>query len=313
MPGRISKNLRSGFLHEELGILLVRQLAVVAPVPRPDDVGNDAVATLLKPPVATLQYADASFYLQFKAQSVAEVRYNYHPETHLPQERGEVNWLKGLQLPFFIGSVDNATSSIRLYTMQHAYAEMIRNEAAASLKIRFGPEPDPLEAVPEAGGNAAAHGGAAPNPAHPTVYLGNPILEWNITSHNTAGFYQSAYDVLKPWSDLEHSNCFTRKLKLLQKATWETGQPPTVPDDHVVITSSVTGPGDAEAILKLMKPAIRCLLLDRIIRGTEQDVQLLDQLIVRSRELGVDPCSEGLRAILGEAGAEAKAALEAGG
>ena len=179
MTGRISKNLRSGFLHEELGVLLVRQLAVVAPVPRPDDIGTDAVGTLLRPPVGILQYADASFYVQFKAHSVDEVLYNYNPKTGEPQERGELDWLMGLQLPFFIGSVNDENSSIQLYTAQRAYADLIGNTATESLRVRFGPEPDPLEAV---GDNAVDSDEG--DDVHRTVYLGSPILEWTMTSHH---------------------------------------------------------------------------------------------------------------------------------
>ena len=40
------RNLRSGDLHEELGIFLLKGVALVAPVPRQEDVGNDAFATL---------------------------------------------------------------------------------------------------------------------------------------------------------------------------------------------------------------------------------------------------------------------------
>jgi hypothetical protein len=315
MSGRISKNLRSGFLHEELGILLIRQVAVVAPVPRPDDIGTDGIATLLRPPQGILQYADSSFYVQFKALSVDEVRYNYNPQTNQPQERGELAWLRELQLPFFIGSVDDADSSIRLYTTQNAYAELIRNDAAATLRLRFGPEPDLLAG--DGGEGVGAVGGADDNApedaddAHPIVYLGPPIFEWTMVSHKAQGFYANAYSILKPWLDLEHTNCFSRPLKLLQKAIWATGQAPTMPDDHVLVTTSVNGPGDAVTILRAMKPVIRCLLLDRLIRGTDAQVEILDSLIELSRALTVDPCSEGLRATLEAAAAVAKQALGA--
>jgi hypothetical protein len=320
MPGRISKNLRSGFLHEELGVLLVRQLAVVAPVPRPDDIGNDAIGTLLKPPAGILQYADSSFYVQFKAQSVDEVLYNYNPKTGEPEERGELDWLMGLQLPFFLGHVNDENSSIRLYTLQNAYAELISNGAAQSLRLRFGPVPDPLEVIAEqaaeenlaANGDVAASDDEDDHDLHPTVYLGIPIIEWTMTSHHTAGFYGSAYAVLKPWMDLEHSNSFTRGMKILQKASWATDVPPTTPDGHLVITSSVTGLGDAARIIRFMTPAIRCFLLDRIIRGTNAQVATLDTLIEMCRILAVDPCSEGLRATIGESGAIARQALADG-
>ena len=44
MPGNKDRNLRSGYIHEELGVLLLRPVALVAPVPLWEDVGLDAVA-----------------------------------------------------------------------------------------------------------------------------------------------------------------------------------------------------------------------------------------------------------------------------
>src|SRR5689334_5247257 len=49
MPGVRDRNLRSGDLQEGLGIFLLKAVALVAPVPRPEDVGNDAFATLIRP------------------------------------------------------------------------------------------------------------------------------------------------------------------------------------------------------------------------------------------------------------------------
>jgi hypothetical protein len=49
MPGSHDRNLRASELQEELGILLLKAIASVAPVPRQDDIGNDAVATLFRP------------------------------------------------------------------------------------------------------------------------------------------------------------------------------------------------------------------------------------------------------------------------
>ncbi len=75
MPGRRGKNLRSGDLAEELGNLLLKGLAAVAEVPRPEDVGFDSVATLLREDGAGFLYAEDPFYVQFKSASVESVTY----------------------------------------------------------------------------------------------------------------------------------------------------------------------------------------------------------------------------------------------
>jgi hypothetical protein len=48
MPGRRRTNCRSGDLNEHLGLLLPKGIAAVADMARPEDVGIDAVATLLR-------------------------------------------------------------------------------------------------------------------------------------------------------------------------------------------------------------------------------------------------------------------------
>src|SRR5208282_3293121 len=61
MPGVRDRNLRSGDLHEELGLLLLRMVALVAPVPRQEDVGTDAFATLVRPDGSRRLLPDVSF------------------------------------------------------------------------------------------------------------------------------------------------------------------------------------------------------------------------------------------------------------
>src|SRR5690349_6479841 len=105
MPGVRDRNLRSGDLHEELGLLLLRTVALVAPVPRPEDVGTDAFATLVRPDGARRLLPDVSFLVQLKAASVSVVSYNT-PDA--------VNWVTSLEIPLFIGRVDLSAGRIEL-------------------------------------------------------------------------------------------------------------------------------------------------------------------------------------------------------
>jgi hypothetical protein len=76
MPGVRDRNLRSGDLHEELGLLLLRMVALVAPVPWQEDVGTDAFATLVRPDGSRRLLPDVSFLVQLKAASIGVVRYS---------------------------------------------------------------------------------------------------------------------------------------------------------------------------------------------------------------------------------------------
>jgi hypothetical protein len=118
MPGMRDRNLRSGDLHEELGIFLLKAIALVAPVPRPEDVGNDAFATLIRPEGTRRLIPDLSFLVQLKSASVPSVSYTT-PE--------EMAWISALEVPFFIGRVDLKQASIELFTTQGLYQILLEH------------------------------------------------------------------------------------------------------------------------------------------------------------------------------------------
>src|SRR5436190_24236421 len=104
MPGRIRSSFRAGNLAEHLGLLLLKGIAAVADVPRPEDVGLDAIATLLRPDDDDNYYADDSFVVQLKSASATSIKYKGH----------ELQWLIGQSQPMFIGLVSLADSEISL-------------------------------------------------------------------------------------------------------------------------------------------------------------------------------------------------------
>src|SRR5436305_1267738 len=102
MPGRLRTSFRSGNLAEDLGLLLLKGIAAVAEVARPEDVGLDAVANLLRRDADGNCYAEDSFLLQLKAESVTSLEYKDH----------ELTWFLGQTQPMFIGRVSLARSEI---------------------------------------------------------------------------------------------------------------------------------------------------------------------------------------------------------
>jgi hypothetical protein len=64
--GRRPRDFRAGDLSEELGVALLKGIAAVATVPRPEDVGIDAIATLLREGPNRMLVAENSFYVQIK-------------------------------------------------------------------------------------------------------------------------------------------------------------------------------------------------------------------------------------------------------
>jgi hypothetical protein len=124
MAGQRHKDYRSGDINEELGILLLKGLCAVAAVPRPEDTGVDAICTVLLEGPRDILVAKNSFYVQFKSKSVDPVEFKPH----------EIEWLRSLELPFFIGSIDPGDSSIELYPM-HALNNLFLGKDPPELNV----------------------------------------------------------------------------------------------------------------------------------------------------------------------------------
>lgn len=194
MPGRRGRNLRSGDLAEELGILLLKGIAAVAEVPRPEDVGFDGVATLLREDGSGFLYAEDSFYVQLKSASVGEVVYEGH----------EAEWLMGLKLPLFIGSVDSKTATISLYTT-FRLSQMAQEAVYQKLALH-------MTAVDEQSKSGKER----------VFNIGPPLLVWSLTDLQLPEFRRKAFDMLKTVIDIEMRNLKHRTIKHMESIQWVT-------------------------------------------------------------------------------------------
>lgn len=181
MPGRLRTTFRSGNLAEHLGLLLLKGIAAVAEVSRPEDIGLDAIATLLRRDEDGNCYAEDTFVVQIKAASTASICYKDH----------ELSWLMDQRQPMFLALVSLPDARISLYTT------VFINQAIASLHpkaltIRFGPSSvsgvfrDQRWAPWTNGGDDET-----------TVWLGPPIIEWSLKDIVDAQWAESAYQSLK--------------------------------------------------------------------------------------------------------------------
>ena len=151
MPTFRGTNLRSGDLAEATALLLLQQVALVAPVPRTEDVGIDAVVTLHRAFDAKRLVAEDSLFVQIKSDSVTRIDYT----------GDEVRWLYALDLPMFYASFDLEACEVSLFCAQHIAEAFITDHERKSLSIMFDGEPDVLDVVDAADG---------------VVHLGPPVV-----------------------------------------------------------------------------------------------------------------------------------------
>lgn len=126
MPGRRRSNFRSGDLSEHLGLLLLKGIAAVADVPRQEDFGLDAVATLLRRDEDGNCYAEDGFAVQLKSDSETSLEYRDH----------ELAWLLGQSQPMFVGLVSRRVARISLYPTLYVHQAVLALHSK-QVMIRF--------------------------------------------------------------------------------------------------------------------------------------------------------------------------------
>lgn len=258
MAGQRHKDFRSGDLNEELGILLLKGLCAVAAVGRPDDVGIDAICTLLREAEDDILVAENTFYVQFKSMSVDPLEYVAH----------EVKWLKELELPFFIGSVAPETSSIALYPM-HKLNTMFLHELPAKMHIFF--EKDPAKSKKDG----------------LLVHPGEPLLRWSVQDFRNKDFLSHAYAVLKRYLILERRNVHLRSMRFVEHLTWRTGSH-TATNGYSYALSNINQEGEHNA-LRSMIPFVKMLATEAITQKDKGRLDFIVGLMSYMRARGIDP------------------------
>lgn len=228
MPTFRGTNLRSGDLAEATALLLLQQVALVAPVPRTEDVGIDAIVTLHREFDQRRLIAEDSLFVQIKSASVDCVEYS----------ADEVKWLYELDLPLFYASFDMASCQISLFCAQQIAEAFIANHDRKKLHVRFDGEPDMADIV-----------GATDD----IVRLGPPVMAWNISDCSTDRkvLREKFYAVVKAHVRIQKKNLEFRSVGRVENYSW---RPNEVPRNGTWKTTSTKPKGEilAEAYERMM-------------------------------------------------------------
>jgi hypothetical protein len=268
MAGRRHKCFRSGDLNEELGILLLKGVAAVATVARPEDIGIDAIATLLREADDNLLFAENSFYVQLKSAYETTVKYQGH----------EVRWLEGLKLPFFIGSVDKRGTSLTLYAAHRLSQALIEN-SWEEIELVLNPE------------NHVAFGFNAATEEVGTktrkVDIGPPLLRWAVEDLSNPERMRQLYACLKPYLDAEQKNIDFRPVRYYQSISWKTGEVPVCKGPSCL--SLGFGSDEIVNLLRGLQPYIIALDSKTWRENKREDFETVLRLVRYMRESGYDP------------------------
>lgn len=222
---------------------MLRQLCAVAEVPQSEDIGFDAVATLLREEGACL-YAEKSFCVQFKAHSVRQVEYAGH----------QFEWFHSLDIPLFVGSVDLARQELSLYTTHNAASHVNAKDSHSA--VLYLDRPSESSCGPE---------------MH--IWLGPPILRWTFEQGESTSFPLLAYQVLKRWLEIEYVNLSLRCIRTRGAIIgWTTN---TVPGPTSMM--ALGGPNDLVKDLEASLPYLQKLSIH--VSATENEIDLSMQTL----------------------------------
>jgi len=194
MPAFRPRNTRLGHVAEGIGLELLRGVAFIAP-PYPEDYGIDATVTLAREYDAKRLIAEDIFAVQLKKASVSEI----------DLEDDQIKWLFDVPLPFYFGSVDVATTTLKLYCDQTIlFAERLKSDWK-KMTIVF--DQPVTEADIEKG----------------IVSLGTPIHTWSAAELESKDCRPAFYKVLKAHTKNSVINRVVRPVGTVFMHKWEVG------------------------------------------------------------------------------------------
>ena len=241
-------SFRSGDLNEELGLLLLKAFAVVAPVPRQEDVGLDAVATLMRRSERML-IAEDSFYVQLKSSSIRKIEY---------KGEHEVKWFRELQLPLFIGSVDRTTFQINLYPAHNARVAILSGENSPITMC--------LDAASQ---------------EDKVIWLGEPLLTWTIVELNSDDFGEKAYSLLKQYLAHEQKNLGHGDIRTVGMLFWKTNELVTQ-SGYQIHNLRFERQETVSTIQSIRQPLLKVALamqMEKDVEGSEKMLRFLEHII----------------------------------
>lgn len=272
MPGRLQRDFRFGNLAEHLGVLLLKGIAAVANVPRPEDVGIDAVATLLRLEADDNYYAEDTFVVQLKSASVKSIKYENHG----------LKWLVGQSQPMFIGLVSLAESEICLYPTIHVNHAVLALHAEW-VNVRFG-----ISDIPPifTGQKWTSWKGEENNGA--TVWLGEPILRWTLDNIVDKDWAAQSYGNLKRFLTLARRELELLTLGQCSVLDWSTNEPDSITSQSGMMKGRAD---DLDSVAKRCAPCLRALMLHALLSHDDSANSLMISLLTLAaslREMGVE-------------------------
>jgi hypothetical protein len=265
VPGRLRTNFRSGNLNEHLGLLLLKSIAAVADVPRTEDVGIDAVATLLRRDNDGNCYAEDGFVVQLKSESEGSMEYRPH----------ELSWFLAQSQPMFIGHVSRRDARISLYPTLRI------NQAVLALHATQ------VTALFCESGASCPWAGGPGNSA--TVWLGPPLLSWTLAEMDDATWLESAYELLKRFLGIVRHEFEILSFRQCSEIVWSMNDKDSIRSSPGWMMKG--HPDDLHSMANRCNAGLNALLMQAAMMPEKRRGSLMSSLlgvVASLRDLGVE-------------------------
>jgi hypothetical protein len=185
MPGAISANFHEGTRSEYLALYAFSALGTAVPVPHPEDSGIDLHCTLGQR-VGQKFIVEDYFLVQVKS-TASPILY---------EGKEQVRWLLSHSYPFVICHIDKVENDISIYQ---------------TLGLSFLHSKKGIESIELVLDDEQAEFRIPQECSICTMYLGAPILQFNISELNKSKWREGARATLKAWVGLDQENIEGRK------------------------------------------------------------------------------------------------------
>lgn len=225
--GRLAANFRAANIAEGLAFQMLRPFSAIAPVPREEDYGIDAIGTLIRH-TGRVYAAEDSFCVQIKTRTSAD----------FPLSHDGIRWFRELDLPYFPVVVDLRSATLSLFTVNHHRMAFARDMLVSN--INFTLDGDGLDDFP----------------------LGDPLMTWSMADAVHPDFPMWAYSVLKPAVRVEAWNQHFAPARCIRFLNFETQLFAARKDDGTAALPPTPGdllhlaPGDGEFIKRTVAEII---------------------------------------------------------
>ena len=282
MPKYLPANLRSAYIAEDFGALVLRGLGAVAEVQRQEDFGIDAFWTLLNRLSNTRFEALDTSFVQLKAGSVRKLQ---------PEDVGEPDWIAGLKLPLYYGLVTipgKGEPQLELYSSHLLYDEHAMRKGMPAVGVCF----DSKDATYPTfrwhqDMNNAGPDGKNPedwySPDHLAnldpadqldklwpargegfIWLGPPVVTLTLQSFEDPAERLRCLEIVDFWNRLELQNRAFSHMRHVNRARWK-------PNEMPHSTWPISQPANRDDYLPILSPATIAMLMERALQEKSDD------------------------------------------